>query len=143
VLIEDVEEQVRTMHRVSKILEQTNFDTYASVMQAEFNCAFNKSTDKGEINEILCGYIMRSQSRTAYEQVWFVPLLEAVQREIIARKQSVVNITGFGPRGLRTGLKGRWSTRQRTLTSQRGRQWCMGTRGQLVSVVATVLRHVS
>jgi hypothetical protein len=68
-------------------------------MQAEFNYAFNQSIDQGDINEILCWYIMRAQSCTAYEQVWFVPLLEAVQREIIARKQVVVNIKGFGPRG--------------------------------------------
>jgi hypothetical protein len=109
-LADDVEEQLKTMHKILRVLEYTSFDTYTSLMQAEFNYAFNQSIQQGEIDGILCGYIMRAQSRSTYEQVWFVPLLKAVQREIIARKQEVANVTGLercGQGGRGGGPQGR------------------------------------
>ncbi len=97
--IEDVDAQLKTMHKISKILESTDFDTYANVMQAEFDYAFNQSVRQGQIDEVLCGYIMRAQHRTSYKQGWFNPLMEAVQKAIIVRREEVANVTGLGRRG--------------------------------------------
>jgi hypothetical protein len=94
-----VDEQLTTMRKISRALERTNFDAYVSAMQAEFNYAFDQSKREGEIDEVLCGYIMNAQNRTPYEQGWFGPLLTAVQSEIVERRREITNVTGLERRG--------------------------------------------